>query len=180
VPFTRDDTLLDALTRDGGLAPNGDPDKVSLLRPGHAPVTVSVKKMFKEGDLTNNLPLQVGDTVVVAELHRDVYVFGYVSAPGKYTFQEDDRVLDIIARTGVAYGTAAPWESALIRRKGINVEVYVLDLDKLMHGQRQDMNYLLENGDIIFVPKRKGTNWLEWVQQAFSWYGLVSIFRPGG
>ena len=178
LPFQRDDKLLDVLTRGGGLALNGDLDKVSLLRAGQAPVTVSVRKLIKEGDLTNNLALQVGDTVVVAEIKREVYVFGSVAAPGKYAFQEGDRVIDIIARVGLDKGNAAPWESALIRRKGVNTDVYLLDLDKLMRAQRQDMNYLIENGDYIVVPKRKGINWLEWVQQAFSWYGLVSIFRP--
>jgi protein involved in polysaccharide export with SLBB domain len=176
-PFTQGETLLDLLTRAGGLAPNGDQDNVALLRPGEKPVTVSVRALLKDGDLTNNLALQVGDTVVVPEVKREVYVFGYVMNPGKFEFQEGDRLLDVIARAGIDKGAAATWETALIRKKGVNADVYLIDLDKVIRGLAPDKNYPIENGDVIVVPKRKGTNWLEWAQQLLSIYGLITIFR---
>ncbi len=176
-PYAPEDRLLDVLIRGGGLASNGDQDNVSLLRPGAAPVTVSVRTLLKDGDLTNNLALQVGDTVVVPEVKREVYVFGYVGAPGKYEFKEGDKVLDIIARVGLDKNAAAAWETALIRKRGVNADVYLIDLDKVIRGLAPDKNYPLENGDVIVVPKRKGTNWLQWTQQLLSIYGLVNIFR---
>jgi protein involved in polysaccharide export with SLBB domain len=179
VPFVRDDRLLDVLTRGGGLAPTGDLDNVTLLRPGQPPVTMSIRKLMREGDQTNNLPMQVGDTIVVAEAKHEIYVFGNVGTPGKYPFEENDRVLDIIAKVGLDKQNGAPWEAALIRRDPKNpklADVMHVDLDKLMVGQKQDENYLVQNGDIFVVPKRHGTNWLEWVQQLFGFIGMVDIF----
>ena len=179
VGFLRDDRLLDALTRAGGLALTGDLDKVTLLRPGQAPVTVSIRKLMREGDQTNNLPLQVGDTIAVAEVKHEIYVFGNVASPGKLVFEENDRVLDIIARVGLDKVEGAPWEAALIRRDPQNpklADVYHVDLDKLMIGQKQDENYLVQNGDIFVVPKRHGTNWLDWVQKIFGFVGMIDIF----
>ncbi len=176
-PYLPDARLLDLLTQGGGLTSRGDLDKVSLLRVGEPPAVVSVRALLKEGDQTGNLPLQVGDTVVVAEVEREVYVFGQVLAPGKFEFAEDDRLLDIMARVGFDKTSAAPWETALIRRRGVDTDVYVVDMDKVLRGQAPDKNYLIENGDIIVVPKRKGMNWRDWVQQFLVVFGLIRIFQ---
>ena len=176
-PYTKDEKLLDLLTQATGLAPNGDQDKVTVLRAGQEPVTVSVRALLEKGDLTNNLALQVGDTVVVPEVKREVYVFGYVGTPGKFSFQEGDRLMDVMARVGLDRASAAPWKTALIRRKGKNVDVYEVDFEKLIRGQTPDKNYPIEDGDIIVVPKRKGMNWREWVQQLFFIVGAVRIFQ---
>ena len=176
-PFTPDEKLLDLLTQAGGLAPNGDVDKVALLRSGEQPVTVSVRALLKNGDMTNNLPLKVGDTVVIPEVKREVYVFGWVLTPGKFEFAEDDRLMDIMARVGYDKAAAAPWKTALIRRKGVDVDVYEVDMEKVIRGQSPDKNYLIENGDIIVVPKRTGMNWRDWVQQLFLVVGAIRIFQ---
>ncbi len=176
-PFTDDEKLLDLLTQGGGIARNGDLDNVALLRAGEPPVTVSVRGLFESGDMTNNLALRVGDTVVVPEVKRELYVFGWVLTPGKFEFEEGDRLIDIMARVGYDKASAAPWKTALIRRKGVDVDVYVVDMEKIIRGQAPDKNYLIENGDVIIVPKRTGMNWREWVQQLFFVVGAVRIFQ---
>ena len=176
-PFLEGAKLLNVLTDGGGLLPTGDKDNVTLLRSGEKPAVVSVRAMLKDGDLTNNLALRVGDTVVVPEVKREVFVFGAVGTPGKFQFEEDDRMMDVLARVGVAQSGAASWQIALIRKRGVDVDIYLVDFDKLIRGKTPDKNYLIQNGDVIVVPKTKGTNWREWVQQLFSLYGLISIFR---
>jgi len=177
-PARPHDRLLDLLTQAGGVTAEADLDQVRVVRAGETAATVSIRSLLKEGDLANNLEVQVGDTIVVPPAQREVYVFGYVGAPGKYTFQEGDRVLDIMARCGGFDKTsAAPWGAALVRPKGVDADVYVLDLVQLMQGRNLEKNYPVENGDFLYVPKRTGKDWRQWVAEALGIVGLIRIFN---
>ena len=110
---------------------------------------------------------------------RGVDVFFDPVAAGRYVEYE----IRCLARGGTIwlYGLLdAPGVvdlTPLIRKRGVNADVYLIDVDKVIRGLAPDKNYALENGDVIVVPKRKGTNWLQWTQQLLSIYGLVNIFR---
>jgi polysaccharide export outer membrane protein len=172
-----DTRLLDALTLAGGVTPEADLEQVQVLRGGQAASTVSIRSLLLAGDPQNNLELRVGDTVVVPVVRREVLVFGYVGTPGRYEFREGDRVMDIIARAGgFDKSSAAPWKTALIRAKGADADVYLVDMDKVVRGQSLDKNYLVQNSDVIVVPKRTGIDWQQWVGEVLLLGGAVRIF----
>ena len=61
-------TLLEAITRRGGFADDGNKDKVVVIRRGVDKVNITthnLKKFLKEGDASQNILLQKGDVVYV-------------------------------------------------------------------------------------------------------------------
>jgi polysaccharide export outer membrane protein len=77
--LTRDLTILQALSLAGGAQPNADAEKGFLLRKDKR-VPIDFRKLLEKGDLSQNMKLEPGDSVVIplAEL---VYVQGEVRTP---------------------------------------------------------------------------------------------------
>lgn len=71
-------TVLDAITRTGGLTPDGDPSRVYLVRPDGGKTIVheiDINLWVESGDLRKNFTLREGDLIYVAE--RGVSRFQY-------------------------------------------------------------------------------------------------------
>ncbi len=76
IQLTRDLTLLQAISIVGGLAPTADGEKSFILRQGKL-IPVDFVKLVQKGDLTQNLKLEPGDSVV-SPLADLVYLQGEV------------------------------------------------------------------------------------------------------
>jgi polysaccharide export outer membrane protein len=89
-------------------------------------------------------------TVVVIQFQsQQVNVLGMVNKPGKYSLERVSHVLDLLAlANGVAIPTAANY-ATLIRTDGTNINV---DLNALFQGNISQ-NYIVNNGDVIVIPK---------------------------
>ena len=111
--LTGDMTVIEALARAGSVTPQAA-DEISIVRPapgkGAGPVTVeqaggdtSVIKInirdLQEGNLSKNVLLKDGDTIVVPKA-QGVYVFGQVKAPGAYAADKGTTVLQALSLAG--------------------------------------------------------------------------------
>ncbi len=143
-------SLLDVLAEAGGLLKTAD-RRVTLRRPGQAPVTVLVAN-----DATTQLtqgPVMVspGDTVLVPRAGI-VYVLGDVGHPGGYLMQ-DDAKLSLLQALSLASGvtrTAAEKHARLVRTvRGVPVEL-PLQLKSIEAGHTPDIQ--LQNDDIVYIP----------------------------
>jgi len=59
--------ILDAILEAGGMTKFANENSVLVLRKGSAPVTVRVKDLMKDGDLSQNIYLMPGDFIIVKE-----------------------------------------------------------------------------------------------------------------
>lgn len=84
---------------------------------------------------------------------RKIYVFGQVSNGGKHPYTGRDTLLDVLARsgpTGLAWGA----QVKVIRPSAAPDERHeiVVDVDKMMQSGDMQNNFLLKEGDIVYVP----------------------------
>jgi polysaccharide export outer membrane protein len=84
---------------------------------------------------------------------KRVYVFGQVSAPGPYTYTGKDSVLDVLAEATPTY---LAWNAQIkvIRPSAKEDERHeiVVDVDRMVKSGDMRGNFLLNEGDIIYVP----------------------------
>jgi len=150
--LTRDMTLLSAISTVGGLLPTADGENGFILRDGKR-IPVDFTKLIQKGDVTQNIPLQVGDSVVapVADL---VYVHGEVKTPGAIKSTSDLTVLRAISQVGGITPLGAKGRVEILRGQGEKKERIVVDVDKMMGSPNDNPDVRLKPGDIIFVPQR--------------------------
>jgi polysaccharide export outer membrane protein len=156
-------TLLDALTRAGGLGPEAGPEiLVSRTQPGddgQATAVVQripVKSLIDSADPEMNLKLAGGEEIRVPEVGK-IYVVGTVQKPGAYPVQSgsETTVLQMLA---LAEGLA-PFASkqAFIYRldpaTGTKNEIQI-PLGKILGRKAGDVP--LQPNDIFYIPDNQG------------------------
>jgi polysaccharide export outer membrane protein len=155
-------TLLEAITRAGGLSPEAGPEiLVTRTQPG-ADGTASalvqrilVKGLIDAADPALNLVLSGGEEIRVPESGK-VYVIGNVKMPGAFPVGDgtESSVLKMLALSQGLMPYAAK-EAYIYRREGNgNKNEIPIPLDKIMERKAPDTP-LLAN-DILYVPDNKG------------------------
>ena len=154
-------TLLEAITRAGGITSDAGPEiliSLPLQDSTQAPLTqrVPVRALIDAADPTVNLTLGGGEEIRVPEAGK-VFVVGNVKMPGAFPVHDaaDTTVLKLIALTqGLA--PYASNEAYIYRREagsGSPNEIPV-DLSKIM--QRKAPDVMLLANDILYIPDRTG------------------------
>jgi len=156
-------TLLDAIARAGGLAPEAGPEiLVSSKQQGQDGTVaalvqrVPVSGLIGEADPELNLKLRGGEEIRVPEAGK-VFVVGNVRKPGAYAIQDgaESSVLRLLA---LAEGLA-PYSSEkayIYRREGASSAKHEIpiELKKIMQRKAGDVP-LLAN-DILYIPDNSG------------------------
>lgn len=155
-------TLLDALARAEGLAPEAGPEilvsRPRLTTDGEAPTLVrriTVKTLIDAADPAANLALTGGEEVRVPEAGK-LFVVGNVKKPGAFVVRDasETTVLKVLA---MAEGLLpyAGRRAYILRREGVggNQEIPV-ELAKIMDRKSPD-EPLLPN-DVLYVPDAHG------------------------
>ena len=156
-------TLLDALTRAGGLRQDAGPEiLVSRSQPGPdgGPISlvqrIPVKELLDSADPEWNVNLYGGEEIRVPEVGR-VFVVGNVTKPGAYPVEDASgtSVLKVLALTeGLA--PFARKEGYIYRREattGGKNEI-AIPLRKIM--ERKSPDVLLQANDILYIPDNRG------------------------
>jgi polysaccharide export outer membrane protein len=154
-------TLLEAITRAGGLAPEAGPEiLVSRAQSGpDGSVTALVQRILVKGlidaaDPTLNITLIGGEEIRVPEVGR-VYVIGNVKKPGAFPVQDgvESTVLKMLALSEGLMPYASK-DAYIYRREanGSKNEIQI-PLSKIMERKAPDAP-LLAN-DILYVPDNK-------------------------
>lgn len=153
-------TLLEAITRAGGLTADAGPD-ILISRPSPDSATpliqrISIRVLIDAADPAVNLSLRGGEEIRVPEAGK-VFVVGNVKVPGAFPVHDasDTTVLKAIALTqGLA--PYASNEAYIYRREGgsgSQNEIRV-DLNRIM--QRKSPDVPLLANDILYIPDRSG------------------------
>jgi polysaccharide export outer membrane protein len=186
--FTTTPTLSTALTSAGGIRRTADVRDVKILRRlpdgATAEFTINLWEALKGEDDLGVLVMYDGDTVIVptapegspsidqsliarssiAPANIRVRVIGEVSAPGELQIQPNSSVSSAIAAAGGHDTETAQLSNVKLVRLGENgqVEEQVVDVSNLVD------NVQIQDGDVIFVPKRGGINALDNFGRIFS------------
>lgn len=80
-----------------------------------------------------------------------VIVMGEVKKEGSYQIRADSRILDVISLAGGLNEKAEAAEASLQRQK----KSFDVNLKELLKGNNLEQNYLLENGDQIYIPEKE-------------------------
>jgi polysaccharide export outer membrane protein len=150
--LTRDLTLLQAISINGGVLPNADAEKGFLLRADKR-IPIDFNRLVQRGDMSQNPKLEPGDSVVVP-LADAVYVNGEVKAPGAVKYTGDLTILKALTLVGGLTPLAAPGRVDIVRGNSEKKERIRVDVDKMMRSPDEYPDARLQPNDIIFVPQR--------------------------
>ena len=157
-------TLVEAISRSGGLAENAAGDRVRILRwtPGGSmerqSIEVDVQGMLDTMDFSKDQYLRPRDIIIVpsrgAEEGRNEFLaLGEVRSPGFHPYSEGLDIVKTVTLVG-GLGEFADWSGARILRPKPSGEYAIvpLDLNRLFSAADMAMNLPLQKGDIFFVP----------------------------
>jgi polysaccharide export outer membrane protein len=137
--------LLELISKAGGLQ-NDAGETATIKRRGNGQdsmITVDLGSLIKGGDVSQNVPIFDGDTVIIAKSGM-CYVTGQVRRPGSYTCGEKSTVLQMIALAGGFTGKASKSSVRIVRV--VNAEKKIIkdvDLDTTV----------VYDEDVIVVPE---------------------------
>lgn len=135
------------------------------------PIVVDLQKLFIQGDISQNIPLQDGDVLIVSENERRsratggppslekgpeaglIYVLGSVKSPGAYAYQDGDTVLDVILRAGGFTDYAAKNGTKVVREIEGKTETFKVKMEEVVKKGARDKNPPVYPGDMIIVPE---------------------------
>ncbi len=142
-------TILDLVGRAaGGLSPEADPTTAVILHRTGNVTQVDLRKLFEEGDMSQNLTLLPGDVVVVRKAQH-ISVVGQVSNPTVFVSGEPVPVLMALARAGQVLPGADLARARVIGGQGARD----IDLQSLIDKGERAEELKLYPGDILVVPE---------------------------
>jgi polysaccharide export outer membrane protein len=152
--FDHPPTLLETLAKAGSLPvidKQATLTRCAIFRGRDKVIWVDLKRLLNGGQTSLNLRMRPGDLVYIPDsADTMVYVLGAVHRPGAYRLTPDMSVMDALATAGGPNDDAQPSEIGIYRPARQAVER--IALQNLMDA-RQRVNFALEEGDVIFVPK---------------------------
>jgi len=153
-----DGTALDALTQAGGLTPRADLELAYMTR-GHTVMPVDFVKLFREGDATQDVPVQDGDYIFIpSQVERRVYVVGEVNRPGIIQYSGQLDLVAALAASGFIRYTGREAAVHVVRGNLQDPLVMRVNMNRVWRGEL-GRPIPLQSGDIVFVPPTGLTSW---------------------
>ncbi|MCX5749153.1 MAG: polysaccharide export protein [Candidatus Saganbacteria bacterium] len=152
-------SLLNYIKNAGGYTEDADIDEIEITKMNGSKRTVDLRKMMNENDISQNVTLHDGDTVVVPQSVARVYVLGQVTRPGGVKFINGSTVISYIAMAGGLLKTAASDNIGVVRGDPGNPVVKKVKVNRFANYDSQDTQIAVLPGDIIFVPMSWYYNW---------------------
>jgi len=168
--FNRPLTVLEAIANAGGLetsinqrttglgmseqfaAERADLTRGLLLRQG-VPVPVDFERLFQQGDLKQNVPIEPGDVLYFPSSKlSEVYVLGEVTQPGIEPFRNKATVVSAITARGGFMEKAYKRRVLVIRGSLNKPELFEVDTTDILFGKTTD--FVLQPRDIIYVSNK--------------------------
>ena len=152
-------TLLQGVALGGGLLDTANLRSARLVRDGQI-VPVDIARLLREGDAEQNSWLASGDTLYVPDdKNLNVFVFGAVKKPGPVSMPNGRLTLSQALSSAGLNGSRDNQKKLRIIRSHSTTrgELLVLDLGRVLRGEV--LPYLLQEGDIIYVPHSAIGSW---------------------
>lgn len=157
--------IYNALYSAGGVSDVGTLREIRLVRNKKTIATVDVYDFILNGNSAEDIILSDGDVVIVSPYKQLVDVAGKVKRPMIYEMKEGETIQDLIDYSGGFSGDAYKANLRLIRRNGVEYQVYTVDKEDFS-------NFTLMDGDSLTVETM-----LDRYQNKVDIQG--SVYRPG-
>jgi protein involved in polysaccharide export with SLBB domain/capsular polysaccharide biosynthesis protein len=154
-------TILEAIARAHGLE-NGLVDRnvvdladfqKSFLARGGKRYPLNFEKLFQEGDLSQNIPIEPGDYIYFPSTDvKEIYVVGEVRLPGAVTYSQDTTIMAAITERGGYSDRAYKSRVVVVRGSLNNPEAIAVNTHAILDGKEPD--FKLQPRDIIYVNSR--------------------------
>ncbi|OIO55903.1 MAG: hypothetical protein COX57_12100 [Alphaproteobacteria bacterium CG_4_10_14_0_2_um_filter_63_37] len=170
------ESLLEFISRAGGPTSDADLNHVQVRR-GEKTMVVNLYKAMYEGDQSQDLVLDAGDTVIVPSQKmttNQIFVLGEVNKPGIVSFQDQIHLLEALTRTDSWKPSADLSEVRVVRTVEDRPVILAVDFNRLLQEGDLRQNVLLENNDIVLVPTGPIDNWNAYIQKLMPSFSLIT------
>ncbi|MGE0143862.1 MAG: polysaccharide biosynthesis/export family protein [Planctomycetota bacterium] len=160
VSIERPMNVLSTLAVAEGLASDADLRGARVLRDGTL-LPIDLYRLLEEGDFSQNVWLQPGDTIYVPDNEEQVvYVVGEVGAPGLVRMVSGKLTLNqALAAAAANRQSGNDWQYVRIIRSlsPTRGELIVVDYLAMLEGRA--LPFPLRAGDVVYVPRSGWGNW---------------------
>lgn len=158
VHFHGPGTLLEALSLAGGLPVDTARSFLSrcmIVRGDDLIIWVDLQELLDNGNMALNARLKNGDVIYIPQsMDQIAYVMGQVNAPGVLQLRSKMTLLDAVMYSGGPTEEARLNKVYLVRatseKQGAVEEI---DLKQVMAKADFRKNYVLKDGDIVYIPR---------------------------
>jgi protein involved in polysaccharide export with SLBB domain len=158
VPLAPNLSVIEAISRAGGLTDDADLSGAMVVRSGSA-LPVSFDRLMRGSDLSQNILLQADDTILVPNIKdKKVFILGTVRSPLVATLKPGTTLVEAISMAG-GFADGARTSNILVVRGGLgNPTLMTVNFNDIVDGRPEKPNTLLESGDIVYVPRTAISN----------------------
>jgi len=158
INFKGNGTLLEAIAMAGGMsttAQNSFLSKAIIFRGKEMVIWVDLMELLNNGNMTLNARLKNNDLVFIPESHDElIYVMGEVRTPGAIKLTSEITILDAIMMSGAPTIDAKLGKVYLVRYEREKGVVQEISLQDILGKSDLRQNYILRDGDIVYVSAR--------------------------
>ncbi len=158
-PLDTPTTIIEAIAKAGGVATArsfgmtedlADLRHSFLIRGGNF-VPVDFTKLFREGDMSQNIYLRNGDYIYLPSAQaQKAYVLGAVNQPKAVDFSGQMTLISALATAQGLTASAYPQRVVIVRDSLTAPQVAVVNFNDIVSGKTSDI--VLEPLDIVWVP----------------------------
>ncbi|MFH1282282.1 MAG: polysaccharide biosynthesis/export family protein [bacterium] len=170
--------LLESISQAGGFTDKANLRDIRVYRgegQDRKVFELNLEDVFKSGDFTKDFTLFPGDVVEVGKIEKDVYVIGEVENPGSYKHKKGLKILEVITLASGFTDEAVTQRVKVYRGKAPNMEVYEVNMNKVLDKNQFDLDIELEPGDTVYVPKKGFAKSTWFMQQLVPWLTFVNF-----
>ena len=160
--------LVDFITEHGGVTAQADFNNAQLIRNGDSHIYNLSRAIF-EGDESQNPIVDEGDLIYLPPLSRTsrkYFVFGEVTRQGLLELPSEAPIAEVIAESGGFTTDAHKSHIVVVRGNLESPQIFASNFEELKKGDLSQ-NFMLENGDLVFVGRRKLATWND-IMRAFA------------
>ena len=117
--------ILHTLILSGGISNNGSYRKILLKRIGADDLSIDLYDFFIRGDVSSNVSLRSGDSIIVSSTRNNIPIIGAVSRPAIYEFLSGETIEDLLDFSG-GLSQHADGNSLILSRSYNNSNEYQL------------------------------------------------------
>ena len=157
-PLKGRQTVLEFIIEHGGFSEQANLTRVQINRASGEVAFLNLSDVIFQGDESQNPVVNPGDIVWVPskEVGANIYyVFGEVNAPGIVTTQENLSLVEVISRAGSFTKDASRSKVYIARGDPNQPEMLKMDVKNLIQEADFSQNVVLQNNDVIYIPRRK-------------------------
>lgn len=159
--FIPGDRVMEAIAQAGSFQETAYLEGATLTREdSKEPIPINLRKLFYEGDMSQNLKLEDGDTIYIPEdVTNKYYVLGEVARPGMYRLKENLTVVEAVSNAGGPTERGSLKSTYIIRGNLDNPERIKIDMSKLLKNADITQNVKLQPGDVVYIPESSKPDW---------------------